>query len=277
MSGKIALFIPSLMGGGAEKVFVLLANSLQDHGMHVDMLLSTTSGKYFSLLDKNIRVVDFHSRQLFFTLPQLIGYLRTEKPDILLSAVENANTWALIAKKLSGTSTPVMITEHNNWSQILSHQPSLKEKLLFQIARLVYPWADRIVAVSSGIRTDLLQMIRLDPQQVICIFNPVVPPDLPSLTVMPVEHPWLKNKEKPVLISIGRLVLQKDFETLIQAFDLVKKQIACRLIILGEGPERKNLQAIIEKLGLQADIDMPGWLKAICSLCHPATKACQPC
>lgn len=258
---KFALFLPSLTGGGAERIFVTLANSFVARGIHIDLVLANAFGNYFSLLDKKINVINLQSSSVFFSLFKLIKYLRTEKPDILLSAVENANTLAIIAKKLSATSIPIIITEHSNWSQVLSNQPPLKEKMLFQISRNVYPLADKVVTVSNGIRTELLKTINLDPQQVVCIYNPVIPRNLPILAEMQVVHPWLSNKEWPVIISVGRLAKEKDFKTLILAYQNAKKLKYCRLIILGEGPERKNLQATIHRLGLQNDIDLPGFVE----------------
>jgi glycosyltransferase involved in cell wall biosynthesis len=258
---KIALFLPSLNGGGAERVFVSLANGLNRQGIHVDMVLSLATGQYLSMLDKEIRVIDFHSRQVFFSLPKLVNYLRTEQPEFLISALENANTWAIIAKKLCGSPTLVVISEHNNWSQILSNKPPLKEKLMFQIARFVYPRADQIVAVSQGIRTDLLQMIHLDARQVRCIYNPVVSPNLAVRAQAPVNHPWLNDKEMPVLISIGRLMPAKDFENLILAFQQARISAPCRLLILGEGPERGRLEAAIRRLGLTEVVSLPGFVE----------------
>jgi len=67
---KVALFLPSLDGGGAERVFVTLANGLAARGVNVDMVLSNATGHFISMLDKNIRVIDFHSRQGIYTSPK---------------------------------------------------------------------------------------------------------------------------------------------------------------------------------------------------------------
>ncbi len=258
---KIALFLPSLTGGGAERVFVTLANSLVEHEIKIDLVLANAFGNYFSMLSNKIQVIDLKASSVILSIPGLIHYLRTEKPDVLLSAVENANTWAIIAKILSGTSIPVIITEHSTWSQVLSNQPALKEKALFQIASSIYPLANKLVAVSNGIQSDLLETFKINPNKLVCIYNPVVPKNLDFLTAAHVAHPWIADKNCPVIISVGRLVKVKDYPTLIQAFSLAKKLTNCRLIILGEGPERNALQTLINQLGLQNDIDLPGFVE----------------
>jgi glycosyltransferase involved in cell wall biosynthesis len=258
---KIALFLPSLNGGGAERVFVTLANSLAARGIAIDLVLSNATGEYLSMLDKRVRVINLCARSVFFSLPALVKYLRAETPQALLSAVENANTWAIIAGWIARVATPVVITEHQNWSQVLANQPTLKEKLLFQIARYVYPRADLLVAVSDGIRADLLAMLKLEPRKVTRIYNPAVPDALAPLSLLPVEHPWVNNRQAPLLLSIGRLAKQKDFQTLLLAFAQVKKLANCRLIILGEGSERKNLEASIRQLGLENEVQMPGFVE----------------
>ena len=257
---KLAFFLPSLAGGGAERVIVTLINSLAEQEFLIDLVLANATGKFFSLLDKRVKVIDLQSKYVFLSIPKLINYLTKEQPYILISAVENANTWGVIAKKLSRTRTKIIITEHSNWSQKLLNHPSLKEKILFIIARYVYPMADRIITVSDGIRSNLLITMHLDPSKVIRIYNPSVPKNLDVQSSLPTNHPWLTHKDKPVIISVGRLVKEKDYKTLIHAFSKVNQEIASRLIILGDGPERKNLQAVIHHHGLENSIDMPGFV-----------------
>jgi len=64
-----------------------------------------------------------------------------------------------------------------------------------------------------------------------------------------------------VLLGVGRLVMQKDFPTLIQAFALVRQRCPARLTILGEGEKRPQLEALVRELGLEAEVSLPGFVQ----------------
>jgi len=73
------------------------------------------------------------------------------------------------------------------------------------------------------------------------------------------EHQWFRDGEPPVVLGVGRLVKVKDFRTLIDAFERVRRKRVVRLMILGEGPEKQELASRIRELGLDFDVEMPGF------------------
>ncbi len=64
-----------------------------------------------------------------------------------------------------------------------------------------------------------------------------------------------------MIISIGRFQKEKDFPTLINAFAKLRERIDARLVILGDGDERENLESLVKQLGLSAAVDMPGFVE----------------
>jgi glycosyltransferase involved in cell wall biosynthesis len=141
------------------------------------------------------------------------------------------------------------------------HTPPLKHRSLLYALRRCYQRNDGLIAVSQGVAKEIMNLLHLDPAKVKIIYNPVVTPDIFSLANENTGHPWLQSKNDPVILAAGRLVPQKDFATLLQAFAELRKQRACKLIILGEGEERKNLEAQAEQLGLRDDVDLPGFVE----------------
>jgi glycosyltransferase involved in cell wall biosynthesis len=123
-----------------------------------------------------------------------------------------------------------------------------------------YSWADNIVPVSQGIADDLTKMSRRPLKNMSVIYNPVVTPELLAKAKEPIDHPWFALGEPPVILGIGRLHQQKDFPTLIRAFALVRQKRSARLMLLGEGPDRDKLEALIKKLDLTNDIALPGFV-----------------
>jgi glycosyltransferase involved in cell wall biosynthesis len=127
--------------------------------------------------------------------------------------------------------------------------------------RCFYPWADGIVAVSNGVADDYVHTTGIQSNRISIIYNPVITPALYKKAHEPFEHPWLTPKEPPVILSVGRLTEQKDYSTLIRAFAKVREKRPARLLILGEGELRKDLESLMRKLHLENDMALPGFVK----------------
>lgn len=259
-NNKVAIFIPSLRGGGAERVMVILANEFASRGCKVDLLLVKAEGPYLSTVSENVRIVDLNASRVLTSLPRLVRYLRRERPYAMLSALNHANVTAILAKWIARVSTRIVVSERNNVSLSMQFALGIMPRIVFRLMRLAYPYADSITAVSSGVADDLAQAIGIARERITVIYNPVMPVrEYPSETIYP--HPWFAPGSPPVIIGIGRLTKQKDFFLLIRAFAKVRIQRTCRLMILGEGELRGELEDLIEKLGLDSDVFLPGFVE----------------
>jgi glycosyltransferase involved in cell wall biosynthesis len=129
------------------------------------------------------------------------------------------------------------------------------------LIKIFYPWADAIVANSRGVAEDLMKLTGLPRDKIQVIYNPVVTPELFAKAEEPLDHPWFRPGEPPVILGVGRLTQQKDFPTLIRAFALVRKERPARLMILGEGEERPKLEALVRELRLEEDVALPGFVE----------------
>ena len=128
-------------------------------------------------------------------------------------------------------------------------------------ARWSYRWADRVVAVSEGVAEDVEKLFLVPRAKIVVIYNPIIGEGLEEKASKAVDHPWLDQDQFPVILGVGRLIGQKDFTTLLKSFFEVKKEITgAKLIILGEGNKRVNLEKEIEELGLTEDVDLPGYV-----------------
>jgi glycosyltransferase involved in cell wall biosynthesis len=260
-TGKLALFVPSLRGGGAERVMVNLARGFVERGLRVDLVLARAEGPYLSQVPKEVRVVDLGARRVLYSLPGLVRYLRRERPQAMLSTLSHANIIALWARKLARVPTRLVVREANTVSVETANVPALKAKLMPHLIKTFYPWADAIVANSRGVAEDLMKLTGLPPDNIKVIYNPVVTPELFAKAEEPLDHPWFRPGEPPVVLGVGRLTQQKDFPTLIRAFALVRKERPARLMILGEGEERPKLEALVRELGMEEDVALPGFVE----------------
>jgi glycosyltransferase involved in cell wall biosynthesis len=126
--------------------------------------------------------------------------------------------------------------------------------------RRLYPKADRIVAVSQGVADDLISLLNLPHEKVTVIYNPIVTPELFEQAKQPVSCSWFEQNRLPVILAVGRLTKAKDYPTLFRAFSLVRQVRPAKLLVLGEGEERSNLERLAIELGIQNDVSMSGFV-----------------
>lgn len=257
----IVIFLPSLGGGGAERIMVNLAGGLARQGLRVDLVLARAEGPYLSQVSPDVRIVDLAAQRVLFSLPGLVRYLRQEKPTAMLSALDHANIVALWARWLSGVPTRVVVSVLSTISIASRKSDQVRSRLMPYLVRLFYPRADAIVAVSKGVADDLSRATGLPRERIKVIYNPVVTPELPEKAKEPLHHPWFAPGAPPVILGVGRLDRAKDFPTLIRAFALLRQKRKARLVILGEGEERPVLEALTRELGINEDVDMPGFVE----------------
>jgi len=253
----IALFVPSLRGGGAEKITVTLANAFAKKGLKVDLLLAQAEGPYLNDVLPGVRVVDFKAARVLKSIPKLVRYLSAEKPDCLLSALNHANLSAIVASLVAGRSCKVIVAEHNSVSG--SKIASVRGWVVMNLIGRAYRFADAVIAVSHGVAEDLIRA-GVPRSLVHTIYNPVVSEQLLEDSKKPCDHPWLNGDSRPTILAVGRLEPQKDYATLIRAFGLLEPKHDARLLILGEGSLRCELQALIDNLGLAERVQLAGFV-----------------
>jgi glycosyltransferase involved in cell wall biosynthesis len=257
----IAFFLYSLDGGGAERVILNLACNFVQRGIKVDMVLVQAKGPYLSQLPSEVRVVTLKAEKTQNSLWDLVGYLRRERPDVLIASMHYANEVALWARALARVPTKVVVCEQNTLSRYAQNTSRRVERWTPLWARLFYPWADEIIAASYGVAQDLCEVTGLPLSRIQVIYNPVITPELTQLSRVSVDHPWFEAGEPPVILGVGRLVGQKDFQTLIRAFAQVRQTHPSRLMILGANAGiRGALEALVQELNLEKDVSMPGFI-----------------
>ena len=257
---RIAFFMDALHGGGAEKVVVNLLEGLakQDE-FNLDLILATKEGPYLDRVPEQVRIIDLQKDRTIAAIFPLMNYLKQNRPWVLIGNMGHINVVALMAKELARTQTRLLLVEHSTLSV---NKSNLKRaKLVRILMKWLYPRADAVAGVSVGVARDLEHQLGLKKEAVKVLNNPVVNEDLIAQSRADLEHPWFSADTPPVFLAVGRLNEEKDFSNLLNAFALVKKRKDARLIILGEGPEREKLEAVINNLDLKKDVLLPGFVK----------------
>jgi glycosyltransferase involved in cell wall biosynthesis len=259
MGGRIAIFTRDLAAGGVARVIVNLSKGFVDRGHPVDVVLARARGPFVEQIADNVRVIDLGVGRSLASIPGLVRYLRREKPLALLACQDGANVVALWSKWLACGSTRVLVSTHTHVSLNARRATKIRTRVIPQLVRRFYHWADDIVAVSGGVADDLAETAGIDRQRIRVIHNPVDVQSIRKLALEPFAHPWFTPDAPPVIVSAGRLTREKDYPTLIRAFDLLRRRRPARLLILGEGEERPVLEGLARELKCAADVALPGF------------------
>jgi glycosyltransferase involved in cell wall biosynthesis len=215
---RLAIFLPSLSGGGAERAMLNLAHGLAESGCAVDLVLAQAKGPYLSDVHDSVRIVDLKALRVMTSLLALARYLRREQPKALVSSLDFASIVALWARRLASIPIRVLINEQNTISISARKSVRRRERIVPSLAKRFYPWADYVTGNSRGVADDLSQVTGLPRERIKVLYNPVVTPELQKKARMSLNHPWFEDGQLPVILAVGRLTKQKDFPTLIRAF-----------------------------------------------------------
>lgn len=256
----LAFFTPSLSTGGTGKMRVHLTQQLVRRGVKIDLLLGEAQSPYTVALDPNVRVIEIGTTNAIWSLPRLIYYLRRERPAAMITDRLRLNVAALRSRRLACVPTRICTSVHIPLSHKLETLSAAKRKSELAAIHRFYPLNDSIVAVSRGVAQDLIHNLLVPAERVRVVYNPVITDEILALTHERLDHPWFDSSDIPVILGAGRFRKQKDFPTLIRAFAELRREKACRLMILGQGKEQPRLESLAAELGILEDFALPGFV-----------------
>jgi glycosyltransferase involved in cell wall biosynthesis len=256
--GRLSVFLATSGHSGVDRVMGNLLPAIAERGIRVDLLQVRNHGPYLES-GGNLKVVELGSAHSYSSLLPLARYLRTVRPDALLSDKDRVNRVALAASALSGASTRIVVRTGITVSEDLKLRKPL-DRLVNRLSMThFYKRAHRVILPSSAAVRDFLEVTDLPEEKVLALPSPVLTPSLLEKASGPCDHPWFSDGEAPVIVGIGELSGRKDFETLVRAFALVRSKRPARLLIYGEGKRRSSLEALAGQLGISGDVDLPGF------------------
>jgi len=277
---KISFLLPSLGGYGCERAVVNLIKGFSNRGLDVQLVLLGNADKFSSDCQLLAEIPTRVKIQKLTTLTKpliwrklwvIANYLKQEKPDILMTFYDLGNI-AAFARFLAKVNTRIVMNIRVELSKeiaignqkivSLSHFTYyLKGKIKSYIYPLTYSLADSVVALSNGVAKDVAAICRWPLAKIKVIYNPVYVEEILIKSQEQIYHPWFTTKDVPIILGVGRLEHQKDFPTLIHAFAIVRRVLKCRLVILGDGRMRQELEQLVKNLGLEDDVSLPGFSK----------------
>ncbi|WP_242095409.1 glycosyltransferase [Sphingomonas sp. CROZ-RG-20F-R02-07] len=257
---RLAFLLPHMTGGGAERVALRLIQDFVAQGHPVDLLLMTEWGELLPLLPPSVRVIDLHAPRIRDAIRPLIRYLRTEQPEGLQAFMWPLTVAAAVAHRFARSKARLVLSEHITLSKQYSHFNYVRRTLLRNSIRFAYPLASSRVAVSVQAADDLAAVGGLDRSSITVIYNPVDRPSDAGLnpeSLKAARTAWGDAETR--IITVGKLKAQKNQALLIEAFALLRRTRPARLVILGEGELRGELEALVAARSLGGDVVLPGF------------------
>jgi len=263
-----------LGGGGTQRRFLALAQAFAAAGHRVDLVVASGHGDFRNRVPTSARLVNLDDTgptllprrrglRVAASTGRLARYLAAAAPDVLLASSNPANLVALAARARSAgrraRPLPVAISVNVDLAAALQARHWLHGGLLRLLARRRYPEAEAVIAISDGVAASIGAVAGVPQQRVTTIANPVDLAAIRRQAEQPLAHPWLAPEAPPLVLAVGKLKPQKDFETLLRAFARLRAVRPARLMILGEGERRSRLMALVRELGLEDSVALPGF------------------
>ena len=262
---KVHFFIGDLRGGGAERALVEIVNHIDQNKFAITLVLIQKRGAYLNDLNQNIPVEELLDKKpisgKFYVLKRLVQHINRTQPDVMISFTTPIARFMLIAKLFCFVKTKYAVVEQNNVSlNIMRSYPWGINIGMQWFTKALYRSAHLVVAVSEGIKKNIIRDYGLDPNKCLTIYNPVNISKVQQTAKQPVEHNYVEKGEK-LIVAVGRLVPQKGYEDMLEVMHIVRQKVPCKLLILGEGRLRAALEEKVSSLNLKDVVLMPGFME----------------
>ncbi|MCK8816305.1 glycosyltransferase [Natroniella sulfidigena] len=258
---KIIIFIPYLICGGAQRVVINLLKGFDKLEFDLTLIVVDKEGLFSFQISEEVQFIELEKDRVLTSVFELAKIFKEQNPDIIFSHLNYANIIAVMAAKLARVKSKIIVTEHSNYLAG-KKKNKIRKKFFDFLLKMTYKLTDKIVTVSDGVAKSLkLAGFEGEKYDFKTIYNPIVTTELFEKKNNEVKHSWINNPDIKVIIAVGNLREAKDYPTLIKSFSIAKKKVNnLKLIVLGEGKKRKELEKLISELELNDDIELIGFV-----------------
>jgi glycosyltransferase involved in cell wall biosynthesis len=255
----IALLLPNLAGGGAERANLYLAQEFLARGYEVDLVLMQRKGELLPLLLARVQVIDLATQQIRKLLRPLTAYMQQRQPDAVLANMWPLTSMAVLCHKLARQQGHLLVAEHSDLLHQYAEWGWIHNLFLRTSIAITYPWADARVCVSEGVVDNLAALSGIKKARFEVVYNPVPRPQPASNTALAQAEQCWGERRGPRILTVGNLNPVKNQALLIRAFAQAFAQSNADLLILGEGQLRHDLEALAAKEGVSNKVHLPGF------------------
>ena len=251
---RLAMLLPSMAGGGAERVALELMRDWVDQGFAVDLVLMRMEGALMELLPQEVQIFDLRAPRIRQALLPLMRYLRRRRPTALQASMWPLTVIAVAARHLARAKTRLVLSDHSPLSKEYAGLSAMKHRLMRASIAWAYPKAEGRVVVSRRAADDLAQLSGIDRRSISVVLSPV-----PRSSNFHSRYPSQARRESRIL-TVGRLGPEKNHALLIRAFATLSRSRPARLTILGTGDLRDSLEALAKTEGVADRVEFKGFV-----------------
>ncbi|WP_230772515.1 glycosyltransferase [Sphingomonas sp. Leaf4] len=255
---RIAVVTPRYAVSGVPLAQRRFAAALAEAGHRIDLIIGNCDADLSVPPAPGVTIHVLGKPQVRGMVVPLCRYLRRTKPDAVFSAEDHLNTFLLAAAIVTGSRAKISGSSRVTPFDTYSNRPFTKRWVLKWAARAVAWRADALTCVSQ----DMVGQYRTifgPATKHVCVYNIVDQPAVRALAAEPVDDPWFRDRSVPLVVAAGTLAPWKGFVDLIDAMAVLRDRgKAARLVILGEGASRGELEALVATRGLAERVRLPG-------------------
>jgi len=249
---KVLFAIPSLAGGGAERVVTILLRHLDRERFEPALVLAAGSGPLRDQVPEDVRVFEINAKRTRSALPAIVRLVRRERPNVLFSTLGHLNLLVRLAHPFMPGATAFVARETNIPSINLNKAPY---PALFRfLYKRLYPGFDRVICQSNDMLRDLVDNFGMPIERCALIPNPV---DSERVKALADKAKPDFSPEGTNLLACGKLMEQKGFDLLIRAMKELDDSVA--LTVLGDGPLRQGLELLAKEEGVSHKVRFIGF------------------
>lgn len=260
MTPKIACFFATSGHSGVDRVVKNLLPGMAAAGYRVDLLKIQQHGPRLTGDEYGVRVIELKAKHVYTALPELIRYLRRERPAVLLTDKDKVNRTAILARGVARTETRLIVRIGTTVSVNLASRGIIDRLLQRSSMRYLYNSAEAILMPSAGAADDLAEATGIARHLISVVPSPIVTPDFSIQSEATIDHAWFQEGERPVILGVGELSSRKDFATLLRAYAAMPGNSSYRLVIIGRGRQQAALLLLAEQLGIADRLSLPGFV-----------------
>ncbi len=253
---KVLFLIPTLVGGGAERVFSILLRHLDRSCFEPHLAVLQAQGPYMSDIPEDVVIYDLNVSRARYALPAIVKLVRKTRPRAILSTLGHLNMVLISAKALLPRGTRLLVRETVTPSMLLPEE-TRHPRIWSWLYRHLYKRADKVVCLSDAMMNEMVEHFSVPREKLVRIYNPVDTQRVRQLSQTG-GNPFCGPG--PHLVAAGRVCRAKGFDVLLDAMPAVREHLPdAQLAILGEGRLRAKLEEQVQRLGLGQSVRFLGF------------------
>jgi len=228
------------------------------YNVYIEIAINNLDDKILRLED-NIFINNLNSDGIISASQRLSELIQKKEFNVILSHCHKENIILALSKLINPINNAVYIGSFHRVDYYEKFKSFHKYPLRF-VSKYIYSFLDGIVVDSYTIKKEIEKTFFIEPEKIEVIYNFINIKEIRKKALDRLDNEEKEIFRKKVILNVSRLIKEKGHEYLIKAFKIVReKKKNTYLVILGEGEERANLEALIKELNLENTVYLLGY------------------